>query len=99
MRRRALLLMGLLGTAAAQTELDLNLASRAQLESLPGIGPALADRILAARGQQPFGDWSDLQQRVRGIGPALAAKLSAQGLRVHGHAFEPAAATQPPPQS
>jgi competence protein ComEA len=98
MRRRALLLISLIGSRAEAQTLELNEASRAQLESLPGIGPALADRLLAARAQQPFTDWTDLRRRVRGIGPALAARLSAEGLRVQGGAFD-AAAPAPPPQS
>ena len=67
--------------------LDVNTAGRADLESLPGIGPALAERLLAARAQAPFSDWTDLRRRVHGIGPKLAARLSDQGLRVHGLAW------------
>ncbi len=51
--------------------LDVNVASAAELTSLPGIGPALADRIVAAR---PFVDAADLA-RVRGIGPAKLARI------------------------
>ena len=64
--------------------LELNDASLAELESLPGIGPALAERLLIARTQAPFDNWTDLQRRVRGIGPSLAGRLSAAGLRVRG---------------
>jgi competence protein ComEA len=90
LRRRALLLLALPAALRAQptATLELNQASRAELESLPGIGPALAERLLTARAQQPFKDWADLRRRVRGIGAALARRLSTQGLRVQGLAYE-----------
>ena len=57
--------------------LDLNVASVGQLESLPGIGPALARRIASSRDSSgPFGSLDDLQSRVRGVGPALAKRLA-----------------------
>lgn len=55
--------------------LDLNRATAAQLESLPGIGPALAARILEARARRGgFGRAEDLLE-VRGIGPATLERL------------------------
>jgi competence ComEA-like helix-hairpin-helix protein len=51
--------------------LDLNRASEEQLARLPGIGPALASRIVAAR---PFLDVEDLR-RVRGLGRATLERL------------------------
>lgn len=54
--------------------LDPNLASVAQLQTLPGIGPALAVRIAEARADGPFKDPDDLL-RVKGIGPAKLEKL------------------------
>ncbi|MCL4212452.1 MAG: helix-hairpin-helix domain-containing protein [Gemmatimonadales bacterium] len=55
--------------------LDLDVASAAELERLPGIGPALAARIVADRSALgPFGSLEGLQ-RVKGIGPALARRL------------------------
>lgn len=56
---------------------DVDIAGVEELDRLPGIGPALAARIVedrAARG--PFGSLDALQQ-VRGIGPALAERLRA----------------------
>lgn len=56
--------------------LDVNTAAPDSLELLPGIGPALARRLVedrAARG--PFRTVQDLE-RVRGIGPRLAARLA-----------------------
>lgn len=54
--------------------LDPNRASLAQLQTLPGIGPALAERIAEERAQGPFREAEDLL-RVRGIGPAKLEKL------------------------
>ncbi|MGQ9457295.1 MAG: helix-hairpin-helix domain-containing protein [Anaerolineae bacterium] len=50
---------------------DLNTATPAQLEALPGIGPALAQRILEHR---PYRSADDLL-KVPGIGPATLEKL------------------------
>ena len=54
--------------------LDPNHSSVAQLQTLPGIGPALAIRIAEARDDRPFKDAEDLL-RVKGIGPAKLEKL------------------------
>ena len=54
--------------AETATPLDLNRATRDELDRLPGIGPGLAARIVDARESQgPFGSVDDLR-RVRGIG-------------------------------
>lgn len=86
MKRRALLLWAA-APALAQTEVEANTATRAELESLPGLGPALVQRLLAAR---PFEGWRDLMHRVPGIKAAMARKLSAAGLRVAGQALSAA---------
>ncbi len=54
--------------------LNLNTASAAELETLPGIGPVLAQEIIQARQQQQFQSLADLD-RVPGIGPKILAKL------------------------
>jgi competence ComEA-like helix-hairpin-helix protein len=46
---------------------DINSATAAQLQTLPGVGPKLSQRILDARQQKPFRSVDDLR-RVRGIG-------------------------------
>lgn len=51
-----------------------NTATKAQLEALPGVGPALAQRILDARAVSPLLTLADLD-RVKGIGPAKLEKL------------------------
>jgi len=54
---------------------DANTAPVPVLEALPGIGPALAGRIVQSREAQPFRSLADLDRRVKGIGPAKAAGL------------------------
>ncbi|MEO8578430.1 MAG: helix-hairpin-helix domain-containing protein [Gemmatimonadales bacterium] len=54
---------------------DLDIASAEQIETLRGIGPSLAKRIVADRDSLgPFGSLAELQ-RVKGVGPRLAAKI------------------------
>ena len=54
-----------------EVRVSINAASVRELQTLPGIGPALAGRIVEAR---PFASIDDLE-RVRGIGPATLARL------------------------
>jgi len=55
---------------------DPNTCPRDSLLALPGIGPALADRILEARGRGvQFATVDDLRV-VKGIGPKVAARLA-----------------------
>lgn len=55
--------------------INLNTASQQELESLPQVGPKLAERIIQARQQKPFTSLSDLDQ-VAGVGPSLLQKLT-----------------------
>jgi competence protein ComEA len=62
----------------AVSRVDLNHADPEELQSLPGIGPALAQRILESRLRDgPFRSPEDLL-RVRGIGPTTLARLRDQ---------------------
>ncbi len=57
--------------------IDVDRASATELEVLPGIGPALARRIVATRDSSgPFGSFDALQSRVRGVGPTLSKRLA-----------------------
>jgi len=59
-------------------KVDINLATQAELETLPGIGPARAQAILAYRDKHgPFADLFALG-RVPGIGRKLAEKLGSE---------------------
>lgn len=62
--------------AKASSFVSLNNATLEQLESLPGVGPALAKRIIGHRTE--IGSFSDLSQlrEVSGIGEKLYAKIS-----------------------
>lgn len=59
-------------------QVDLNTATAAELEALPGIGPVLAERIVTWRAEHgAFPDVESLED-VPGIGPALLAGLRDQ---------------------
>jgi competence protein ComEA len=55
--------------------IDLNAASQAELETLPGVGPARARAIIAERDTRPFRVPGDLR-RVPGIGEATFQRLA-----------------------
>lgn len=54
----------------------INSASASELQSLPGVGPALAQRIIAERSRGRFASAEDLL-RVSGIGKAKLEKMRA----------------------
>lgn len=55
--------------------LDPNTAPAAELDRLPGVGPALADRIVEARADGAFRSVADLT-RVPGVGERTAERLA-----------------------
>lgn len=66
------------GSVAASPEsgkININQADKKQLETLPGIGPALADRILGYRSTQGSFKTLDELKKVSGIGDAKYTRL------------------------
>ncbi len=58
-------------TPQGDTRVSLNTASERELERIPGIGPVMAQRVIAAR---PFSAVTDLL-KVSGIGPKTLEEL------------------------
>lgn len=88
-------LIAALFAAAAFAAVDVNKASQAELESVKGIGPSIAGKILDERKKGGFKSWDDMVERVKGVGEGNAAKFSEAGLTVNGQGYKGAPAAKP----
>ncbi len=97
MIKKILAAMLALFAAAAFAAVDVNKATPAELDTIKGIGPATAAKIVEQRKVGAFKDWQDLITRVKGVGDKNAAEFSTSGLTVNGAAFagSPAKPTVP----
>lgn len=75
---------------------DANRANQADLETVKGIGPGLSGKIISARKTGDFKNWGEFVERVGGIGPGSAARLSQAGLTVAGAPYDASAAPAAP---
>lgn len=80
---------------ACWAAVDVNNATAADLDSIKGIGPGTSSKMLEERKASPFKNWTDLVQRVPGIGEKRGSKLSSEGLTVNGEAYKPGSTASP----
>jgi competence protein ComEA len=93
MLKKFLAILATLTAAMAFAAVDVNKATVAELDGVKGIGPGISSKILDERKKGDFKDWSDLIERVKGVGEKNAAKFSTGGLTVNGSGFNGAPAT------
>lgn len=58
----------------AEAKININSAPTEMLQTLPGVGPALAERIISYRSETPFETIEDIK-KVKGIGDATFEKI------------------------
>lgn len=89
MRTSRVIAFGLWAMSAslALAAVDANKGTAAEFDGLPGVGPALSQRILDARKNGEFKDWYDFMARVKGVKEKAAHKLSGAGLTVNGRPY------------
>lgn len=62
------------GALYAENKININTAPTEVLETLPGVGPAIAERIVTYRAENPFTAIEDIK-KVSGIGDATFEKI------------------------
>ena len=93
-------IFALLGFQPVFAAVEINTADQAALDGIAGIGPATSKAILDERKKNGnFKDWSDLEQRVRGIGERNSVKLSAAGLVMNSQPKNPSMTADKPAKS
>ena len=70
-------IVGARASETAGARININTASAAELERLPGIGAAKAQAIVAFRAKEPFAKPDDLR-KVKGIGDKLYESIKDQ---------------------
>lgn len=61
-------------SASLEGQININTATMAELEQLPGVGPAIAERIVSYRKDTPFKQRNQIM-RIKGIGEKTFAKI------------------------
>ncbi|ELK92042.1 competence ComEA helix-hairpin-helix repeat region domain protein [Neisseria meningitidis M7124] len=79
MKKMFVLFCMLFSCAFSLAAVNINAASQQELEALPGIGPAKAKAIAEYRAQNGAFKSVDDLTKVKGIGPAVLAKLKGSG--------------------
>ena len=95
MWKKLLAIMAMLFAVASFAAVEVNKATAEELDSVKGIGTAMAKKIVDERAKGPFQNWDDFVARVKGTGKGNAAKLSAAGLTVNGKVREGATEMKP----
>lgn len=80
---KAALLSVLLLTGSTAFALDVNKATSAELQTIEGVGPVIAERILKERSRGgKFSSTANLIERVKGVGDKTAGRItSGSGLK------------------
>jgi competence protein ComEA len=88
MLKKILAILVMLYATLAMAAVDVNKGSEAELDAVKGIGPVTSKMIISERKKGDFKNWEDFIARIKGVGDARAAKLSAEGLTVNGAAYK-----------